>query len=297
MNKNSTLNIIPEAQLAIQIRRMTKSELAVALSWAKDEGWNPGRDFVAYTRTMKDFLVLLKEGEMAGCILIYRYADHLVFIGLFIVNKKFRGQGLGKILWNTAMKTLHSVPRGLYAVRAQVDRYKSWGFSEQYTCKRWELLGTVQETVSIQTRDCLTNPRFYNAFVDYDYSLWKTKRSTFWEALINQNNTRAFVSLDKSEKVSGYAAIRPCQDGYRVGPLYANNFESAKYLMQSLLSSVPNHSKLILDASTNNHFHQSFADFFNLEENQNADTIAMFSEGYQPEHATKCYALTSLEIG
>ena len=93
--------------------------------------------------------------------------------------------------------------------------------------------------------------------------------------------------------------VRPCEEGFRVGPVYADDFESATKLCRLLLAKIPGES-IILDIPTTNTFGQMFAEYFNLTRISAADTVAMF-KGEEPQkmikNTSKCFAVASLELG
>ena len=47
--------------------------------------------------------------------------------------------------------------------------------------------------------------------------------------------------------LQGYGVIRPCSDGYKIGPLFAGNSEQAEQLFQSLSGAVPAGANIYLD--------------------------------------------------
>ncbi len=124
----------------IIIRQADQQELKMIMNWAAQEGWNPGKyDYISYfSMGPNAYLLLCYDDKPVGSISLVQYSKELAFIGLFIIDPIYRSQGLGKMLWQEALKRLeYCATIGLYAVPAQVSRYCTAGFKEGYLNQRW----------------------------------------------------------------------------------------------------------------------------------------------------------------
>ncbi len=286
------------------IREMSRNDLETAINWAKDEGWNPGKfDYNSYYATEKEgFLSLFLGNKMIASISIVRYQREdksmFAFIGLFIVKREFRKRGYGGMLWEFAMKRLQDISSiSLYAVPQQVKRYKKSSFFEDGRNNRF----VMSESPSIDASTLVTNSmdksNLFRKMVGYDKQLWGASRNKFFNTALKQPETFAFVSIDANGSIDGYGLIRPCIQGYRIGPFYSNSPEIAKLLTNVLVSYVPEGSNIIFDIPSQNRFSEAFAEYFNLDSYEPANTISMVKgEKYYKGDET-CYGLLSLEIG
>jgi GNAT superfamily N-acetyltransferase len=277
-----------------------KAEMQMIMAWAEAEKWNPGKyDYEPYFAMNKEnYLLLLVDEKPVGSISLVRYSEEFAFIGFFIVLPEYRRQGLGVQLWEEALKRLEKCQTvGLYSVPPQVSRYEASGFKGSHMIERQ--IGNAPERLEeLSSRIKISqNPHsVFKTLCAYDRDNFKYNRQKLLRRMLAMPQTWALISFDKNGKVNGYGLIRPCVEGFRIGPLYANNFNSAKLLFGALLSKIPAES-FILDMPRNNRFSQIFAAYFRLQHVPEADTMIMF-KGEEPEGVNKyCYGVCSLEVG
>ncbi|MFA7633063.1 MAG: GNAT family N-acetyltransferase, partial [Thiohalomonadaceae bacterium] len=115
----------------LNIRSMNRDEVDWAIELAAAEGWNPGlSDAEAfYTQDPEGFIVGVLDGKPIGCISAIAYEGGFGFIGFYIVEPPYRGQGYGIQLWQHAIRRLQGRTIGLDGVIDQVDNYSKSGFT------------------------------------------------------------------------------------------------------------------------------------------------------------------------
>ena len=75
-----------------------------------------------------------------GCIAAVTYSPSYAFIGLFVVKPEHRGQGIGRRLWQHALKTLNSVECiGLEAADQMMGFYEKAGFQKDCVTTRRQM--------------------------------------------------------------------------------------------------------------------------------------------------------------
>lgn len=286
--------------MTIAIKKMSRDELEIVMEWAKDEGWNPGRyDYnTYYTVDPSGFLLLTLDEKPIGSISIVRHNKAFAFIGLFIVLPGWRGQGYGKKLWEHALallNTYHSI--GLYSARSQISRYSSAGFLRNGANHRW----VMEKSPNLDVRHLISEDNqqkgTLSLMVKYDASLWGSSRRSMLRSMISQPETYAFVTFNKEGTVNGYGIVRPCAEGYRIGPIYCEDKENAKLLTEILTAQIPPDSKIIFDIPSKNTFSRLFAEYFHLTAVPDSDTEIMFKGNAHEGAADRCYGVASLEIG
>ncbi|MBW4621340.1 MAG: GNAT family N-acetyltransferase [Cyanosarcina radialis HA8281-LM2] len=223
------------------IRQMQPKDLQLALKWAAAEGWNPGlhdaRAFYAADPT--GFAIGEVNGEPIGCISAVCYDSTFAFIGLYIVKPEWRGRGYGKQIWQAAWQQLtarlDSEGRsiGLDSVVEREATYQKSGFASAYQHVRH-----VGETANYQTLPTEVVPLKnipLTEVIRYDAELFPASRPRFLSPWIGVEGGAAYGVLD-SGRLKGYGVLRPCDRGYKVGPLFADNREIAECIFQALMS-------------------------------------------------------------
>ena len=219
------------------IRSMSRSELDVLVDWAASEGWNPGKhDADIFWNTDPDgFIAAEIGGEMIGGGSIVSYQKKFGFMGFFIVKPVFRGQGLGTRLWLARREKLQSrldssAAIGMDGVFEMQPFYTRGGFEFAHREIRFEGVGHACSLPASVT--ALSNMPF-NAVLEYDASHFPAKREKFIKAWIAQPDSRA-LGIMEGEQLRGYGVIRRCENGFKIGPLFADNAGIALDLFNGL---------------------------------------------------------------
>src|SRR3954469_12874432 len=99
-------------------RTMTREEVALAVEWAAQEGWNPGlHDAESFhAADSGGFRIGTLGGQPVASISVVKYGERFAFLGLYIVLPQFRGKGHGWRLWQDGMATLAGRQVGLDGV-------------------------------------------------------------------------------------------------------------------------------------------------------------------------------------
>ena len=230
------------------IRPMTPPEIELCTQWAGAEGWNPGvHDAEAFhAADAEGFLVGLLNGKPIASISAVRYGDHFGFIGFYIVVPELRGQGYGLQLWNAAMERLKGRLVGLDGVVEQQANYRKSGFEFAYNNIRFQGIAQPVSTPAADPglADLADVPKAaLNAF---DRELFPAPRHAFLESWLSRPETTAKACM-KNGLLQGYGVIRPCQTGYKIGPLFANDLTTAQSLYNALVSQVEPGAQVQLD--------------------------------------------------
>lgn len=221
----------------LEIGPMGPDELALAVEWAAAEGWNPGLGDVLpfLAADPGGFLMGRLHGEPVGCISAVRYGGDFGFLGLYIVTPARRGQGLGRQLWSAGMQRLRGCSAvGLDGVEAQQGYYARQGFRRAHGNARYRGRGPAAGPGNGGALHCVPWDRVEQSrLLAFDREHFPAARPAFLNAWCSRAGVRAWVALSGGT-VSGFGVIRPCREGWKVGPLFAADLDAAALLLGRL---------------------------------------------------------------
>ena len=226
---------------AFEIRPMTRPEVDLLVDWAAQEGWNPGlQDAECFWATDPDaFVAADLDGELIGGGAITAYEDVFGFMGFFIVRPKFRGRGLGDRLWHVRLERLIGRLRpgatiGLDGVFAMQDYYAKGGFVFAHRDIRFRAEIPDHPAIPETEATILDLGEVpFDAVLDYDRTCFPASRPTFLRGWISQPDGRALGCL-RDGRLSGFGVARRCREGYKIGPLFADDAGVAGALLDRL---------------------------------------------------------------
>lgn len=265
----------------IAIRSMVRADLGTALGWAAEEGWNPGLSDAEtfFAADPQGFLIAELGDDKVGCISAVCYGDGFGFLGFYIMRPEYRGRGFGLALWRAAMARFGPRVVGLDGVVAQQENYRKSGFVLVHRNVRY---GAAQPVAPKPAPGFTTAPIASFPFAElaaYDRAMFPAPRDAFLRAWTAQPG-HVGLALRKGDALAGYGVIRPCREGSKIGPLFADTPDGARTLFAALLGRAP-----------------SGPVFLDLPE-PNADAIAMARDaGMAPSFETaRMYAGTAPDL-
>lgn len=275
------------------ISTMSPCEVEIAVSWAKNEGWNPGiHDASAfYKADATGFLTGKFHDQIISTISAVKYGKDFGFIGLYIVKKEFRGRGFGLKIWQEALLRLSNRNIGLDGVLAQQDNYKKSGF--QFAHRNIRYSG-YSEIHSPSTRAFPSHRIGLSDLVKYDSQFFPDERSEFLRNWVAPNNSYTLVIVEGS-KILGYGSIRACSQGFKIGPLNAESFDIAMELFIALTASLPEQSEIFLDVPEPNENAIRLARHFGMV--PVFETARMYTKNFPDLSLEKIFGITTFELG
>lgn len=232
------------SSLPCTVRRMRCSDLDRALVWAREEGWNPGlHDLDSfYAADPQGFFVCEAEGECVGSISAVAYDETYGFMGFYIVRTPFRGKGYGMALWNAALRYLGNRCIGADGVPAMLSKYETQGFRIAYRNIRFGGAGGGKTVDGFAGLDAVS----FDALNAYDAKHVPVPRREFLRHWVRQPSAVLRVAVDGNE-IAGYGMARPCRNAWKIGPLFAENVETAGALFAALCAHVPESDTVLFD--------------------------------------------------
>jgi ribosomal protein S18 acetylase RimI-like enzyme len=227
-------------------RTMTRDEVALAIEWAAQEGWNPGLHDAAsfHAADPQGFFVGELDGEPVASISVVKYGAAFAFLGLYIVRPDFRGRGLGWRLWQHGMASAAGRQVGLDGVVAQQDNYRQSGFELAWRNVRYQGEGGMAVPRDSRLVDLATLP--FETVQAYDQPFFPADRSEFLRVWLAQDDAAA-IGWMEGGSLQGYGVIRRCRSGWKIGPLFADTEAIAEALYVALASHAAPGEAVFLD--------------------------------------------------
>jgi GNAT superfamily N-acetyltransferase len=214
------------------VRPLTPEEIAELVTWAGEEGWNPGlNDARAFTAADPEgFIGCFVDGAMAASISAVRYGSDFGFIGLYICKPEHRGKGYGRRVWDAGMATLAGRTVGLDGVPEQQANYASMGFAPVYETVRWS--GRITPASPSGQTQLVSEQDDLEKIIAFDRAYFPGPRTSFLSLWLAEPHRTRAIFRDKN--LAGYGVLRKCLDGFKLGPLFARDDAAAKALLQAL---------------------------------------------------------------
>jgi GNAT superfamily N-acetyltransferase len=222
--------------MKLDIRPMSRADLDAALSWARDEGWNPGLDDAGpfYAQDASGFLMGWLGTVRVGCISVVKYGTDVAFLGLYIVHPAHRGKGYGKAIWDAGIASAAGRTIGLDGVPAQQDNYRKSGFAFAYGSARWS--GSLRGLVAKRSYVRPLTADDFAAVSAFDRRHIAAERDAFLAAWLAPSPTRQTEGYFEDGELRGYGTIRRCVSGWKIGPLFAETPAIAEVLLATLVT-------------------------------------------------------------
>lgn len=276
---------------SLTCKTATLSELSTMLSWAKQEGWNPGlNDSLPFFNVdPTGFFIGYLGDEPIACISAVKYPNQFGFVGFYIVKPAYRGKGYGIQLWQHAINYLRGYNIGLDGVILQQPNYAKSGFVLAHRNIRFKGQVAVPSQIGLTPIHEVN----FDAVVDFDKMMFPALRTRFLSDWFSMPNSQTLVKLDQ-QRVLGYGTIRQCHEGYKIGPLFANDEATAEALLIGL-TEFANQQTVFLDIPETNSKGLALANRFNFT--SVFETARMYTKRPPAINPANVFGITSFELG
>jgi GNAT superfamily N-acetyltransferase len=263
-----------------------------AVEWAAAEGWNPGADDVErfLAADAGAFMATDLDGDILGTVSCALYGDAYAFIGFYIVRADLRGNGIGTALFDRALRRAGDRVIGLDGVVAQQPVYASLGFELAHRNERWRGTGGGAPPAGVSALGDVA----FDELAVYDARIFGADRSAFLRAWIDREPGHAVAAVN-ADGLTGYAVLRRCREGMKIGPLFADDPETAAGLLAALLAAAGAGTPVFLDVPHANEAARELA-ATHLDAPV-FETARMYRNGRPPEDVTRVFGVTTFELG
>jgi GNAT superfamily N-acetyltransferase len=268
--------------------------MSIPIAWAKSEGWNPGLDdeFSFHAADSHGFWAGYLGNQVIATISAVNYNDCFGFIGFYIVDPEFRGKCYGRRIWDHAMNSLRGCTIGLDGVVAQQDFYRRSDFELAHRNIRYEGRSSA---CSLDAGDIISPGDIHREdLISYDARHFGCHRDGFLQAWLRQKNATAKVII-RDSRICAFGVIRKCFAGYKIGPLFADDYNQADRLLKALLSSIPPGQCFFLDIPQPNEAARRLVATYAM--NPVFETARMYNGSAPDLPLNNIYGITSFELG
>ncbi|MGB8700729.1 MAG: GNAT family N-acetyltransferase, partial [Thermosynechococcaceae cyanobacterium] len=218
------------------------------------------------------------------------------FIGLYIVRSQWRGRGYGMQLWEAALQQLTARMDGdrpCIGLDGVLDReadYGQAGFKAAYHHARHVYEPAASDGIPEAVIPLADVP--LAAIAGYEVRLFPASRELFLDPWIRLAG--AAYGVMEQGRLVGYGVLRPCRQGFKIGPLFADSIEIADRLFLALTHRCVGQF-VFIDIPTINPSFSKFVARYGL---QPVFTCVRMYRGHEPRlDVERIFGITTLELG
>lgn len=279
------------------IRSMAREEIDSALQWAADEGWNPGLYDADpfYAADPDGFLTGRLGDENIAMISAVKYGEGFGFLGFFIVKPEYRRHGYGLQIWKAAMERLAGRNIGLDGVLAEQDNYRRSGFKLAHRNIRYRGQGGGQMPPMTGSTQIVSMPRLsMDEVAAYDLRFFPEERREFLQKWISMPHSTV-VGVRDQGRLAGYGVLRPCREGFKIGPLFADTPQLAEVLFLAMKAQTRGNEPVFLDVPEINQAAVDLAQRFGMM--PVFETARMYTQAAPDLSLSRTFGITTFELG
>lgn len=301
INKHHFLQTCKMSDLEIIVASAANGGFEFMFQGAMSEGWEPGLSDLGTFPFVdpEGFFIGVVGREIVGCVSAVRFSDAYGFLGYYIVKPDKRGCCYGLRLFRHALTFLGDRNIGLDGVPAQIPNYIKSGFTPHFSSVRF--YGVLVDFPYDSAR--VAFHQLTDLSVDeismYDKKCFPSNRESWISHWLDDSIPNCMgLAYKENDVLIGYVVMRQSVNGYRIGPLYADNLFVAKQLLRGLyFQNIVKGQTIFIDVPITNHAFSSYLSK-DLVLNTSSECTRMYTRGVPPNIDWGCvHALSSLELG
>ena len=216
------------------ISQITINDLPILFEWAKKAGWNPGLNDIScfYKANPQGFFIGKLNDQIIAIGSAIIYDEKYAFCGFYIVDPSHRGKGFGLALTKARLDYIGTRNAGLDGVVPMLPKYARLGYKIAHQNTRYKginLSPNLEHHPAIHPMSAIN----FGQLREYDRLHFPAHRDSFLRCWIHQPGSKTIAYLENNQ-IKGYGMIRPSVDGFRIGPLFADNSDIANQLFINL---------------------------------------------------------------
>jgi len=225
------------------VRPMQPGDIVRGMNLSNAEGWNQTEeDWKLLVQNPQNICLLAEcNQKIIGTTTAMNYANQVAWIGMVLVDKEYRGQGVSKLLLTSILKKLESFASiKLDATPVGQQVYKKFDFENEYLISRlvtgsMKNLSFKDDTVfaeSIQLKDI-------EEVIAFDEHVFGTNRRPLIKSLIQRYPHKAWL-LKRNNSIAGFALGREGNKYHQVGPVVGSTINDVQILIRKALKKLNN---------------------------------------------------------
>ncbi|MCA1620477.1 MAG: GNAT family N-acetyltransferase [Acidobacteria bacterium] len=221
----------------LEIRLLKASDVAEAMRLKTAAGWNQTEeDWLRLLSLCPDGCFAATAGaRLVGTTTTTVYGRELAWVGMVLVDPGFRRRGIATALVRAALEGLDAAAVATVKLDATPEGapvYEALGFEAELRIERW--VGAARAEASpAHAAEGAPDP---TQIFELDRRAFGADRSELLRALLEESFVTSAVSMGADGRLRGYAlARRGAMAGY-VGPLVAEEAETAAALLDDVLN-------------------------------------------------------------
>ena len=230
------------------VRSMQPGDIVYAMKLSNAEGWNQTEnDWKLLIESPQNVcLVAEYNKKIIGTTTAMNYANQIAWIGMVLVAKESRGQGVSKLLLTNILKKLESFESiKLDATPTGKQVYQKFDFKDEYLITRvvtgsMPNLAFKDDTTIVES----TGLKDIEEIIALDEYVFGTNRAQLIESLIRQYPHKAWM-LKRNNSIAGFALGRAGNKYHQVGPVFGSTINDVKMLIGKALKGLINQPVVI----------------------------------------------------
>lgn len=216
-------------------RLMTEADIPRGLELCRQAGWNQlERDWQIFLKLSPGACLAMEEGKVIGTAVTLPYGDRFSWIGMVLVDREYRGRGIGMELLRKALDLINKETTAkLDATPEGRKLYLKMGFVDEYPLSRMIKPGVNHSPYISAAKVFQKNE--WGAIKEADRPIFGADRLSLLEWIWTGAPEMAFV-LKKNNILLGYCFGRPGHRYFHIGPVVAADAETARHLVLAAIN-------------------------------------------------------------
>jgi predicted N-acetyltransferase YhbS len=281
----------------IKIREMQLRDIEQAMGLKNSEGWNQTeQDWEILLRlSPKTCLVAVSDQEVIGTVTAVNYSNELAWIGMMLVNEKYRRKGIGSLLLKDNIKRL----KGCKIIKLDAtpigrNVYIQLGFEEEYTISRMTISPLPKQPITHSGTVTPLSSHDIQEIADLDKEVFGADRTDLIELILETYPDKA-LKLERDARIAAYCLRRDGVKHNHLGPVIALTTEDAKTLLAAAMSRLAGQA-VVLDVPQKKKKFLKWLDSLGFQEHRTLVRM-YYKNNYIPKQREREYAICGPELG